>query len=124
MDARSTQFTQVYRQALSLLAEGHWEEALAPFSSLARSRPADPGIQTGLGWCLLSTDRFREAEQAFRQVIRLEPGNVIAIVGLVTALLRTGDYFEASSQAERGLELEPGNPELRLARVAQPFARK
>lgn len=118
MNTHSPEFTRVYRQALTLLARGKWNEAIAPFSSLAAVRPEDPGIQVGLGWCFLSTDRHEEAEAAFRRGLSHEPGNVTALLGLSTVLMRLGDYFEAASQVEKALKLEPSNPELLLIRVA------
>jgi Flp pilus assembly protein TadD len=118
MNTHSSEFTRVYRQALTLLARGKWDEAIEPFSSLAAVRPEDPGIQVGLGWCYLSTDRPDEAEAAFRRGLSCEPDNVTALLGSSTALLRLEDYFEAASQVEKGLKLEPRNSELLLIRVA------
>jgi Flp pilus assembly protein TadD len=118
MENHSMDFSRAYRQALNLLTRGEWTEAIGSFSTLATVSPEDPGIQVGLGWCLLSADRHAEAEASFRRGLTREPRNVTAILGLSLSLLRMGDYFEAAGQIEHGLKLEPCHPEFLLARVA------
>ena len=97
-------------KALSLLALGQWDDALAKAEEGVRKNPGSADSRAFMGFVLSSAGRPQDAIPAFDDAIRLNPHHPIWYFGvLARALDAVGRQDEAMEQLRRALSREPDN---------------
>ncbi len=93
-------------EALALVAEERFEEALSVARALVAAEPADPSLHVLLGICLSQTGHARDAERAFFEALRLDPNHQRAFYNLAVHYAQNDDYERATEYAKRALALD------------------
>jgi len=89
-----------YRQALSLLSEKRWDEALIVFQKLSESLPEDAGVMVHRAYALQNLGRYHEAVENYRKGLELEPNNDWVRINLAYCYYAILDFAAASREWE------------------------
>ena len=106
----------------ALMAQGHWDEAVAAYRKAIALKPDYALAHGNLGGVLGKMGRLDEAVVACRQAIVLEPGHPDAYVNLGTALVERGQIDEAIAAYRQALAYKPDYAEAHSSLIlAQHF---
>jgi Flp pilus assembly protein TadD len=94
-----------------LLADGHYEEAIAQARKAITLDPNDAGGHYALGLALYTTGDAQAADAEFRKAIALAPKDAQAHNALGTTMYGQGDRPGAIAEFRKALALEPKNAE-------------
>jgi Flp pilus assembly protein TadD len=110
-DARA-QAKQLLTEAESLSRAGEWNAALGKLQDAEQLTPDDPGVQIGLGICLLQLKRSDEALAHLERVLVLAPQHpkryvALGLIGMLRMERKEPDA--AIAAFEQLLELKPND---------------
>ena len=100
------------------LLQGHAEEAVRIYQSLAADNHADADLMILLGHALLLEEQGVSAESAFRQALFIRPGDQDAMLGLTRCLLQQERHREGLNLLKELLPKDPENPRLWALRAS------
>lgn len=102
-------------RASRLLAARKFQDALAIFEHLARSRGSDPILLTNLGTCQLDCGQAEQSVATLERAIALDPDAANARISASAAHLELGHAAEAVRHAERATALLPESLQAHVA---------
>lgn len=103
--------------AMSLVARGDMQRALATFDELCKSHPQLAEGHYNRGLLLGKMERYEDELNAYRQAIALQPRFVRAYVNLGVALRDLWRFDEAMLQFKKALALDPNDAGARTNRA-------
>jgi Flp pilus assembly protein TadD len=109
IDAPVTEYYRIADDAMELMKEGQFSEALIQWQDALLRSPAEPLAHNNLGVALAETGRVDEGISHYRQALELDPMYPDAHNNLAEALAGKGRLDEAVTEFEKVLELDPGH---------------
>jgi Flp pilus assembly protein TadD len=94
-------------QAVSLLKEGKFQEALKLFNQLIEQSPKDPDLWSYKGTALLNLKKNSEALSAFNLAVKLDPDYSYRYASRAFAKDASGDLEGAISDYKQAIVLDP-----------------
>lgn len=106
----------LYRQGMSLLDNGDYEQATVPLRKAARLDPEKSSIREALGRAYFRSRRYAEAAAEFEAVVERYPVNDFAHFCLGRALSLTGRKDRARRHLAIAANLRPERRDYRIYR--------
>ena len=96
-----------FGKAVSQLADGRWDEALASAQGIVERNPEFADAVNLLGNAHYGRQRFPEALRAFRRALTLKPEDPFFRLDLLKTLQALGQFDAAAAETERFLRAAP-----------------
>ncbi len=122
---------EAIEEAVDLLHEEQFHEALVVLRELIKGDPTNPYAYFFLGQALYEVGELEPSRDAYRACLKLSPRHLGARIALCHVLRKLGDHREAIKEGMIALEQAPGDPDglyavglAYLARGEEPAARR
>src|SRR5262245_40806969 len=110
-EARDRKHWEAVEEAIELIREQRWPDALLALREVIKAEPANPYAYHHLGTALYETAQLEPARDAYKAAIRLAPDYLGARVSLSHVLRALGDAQGALAQAKEALRRFPKDGE-------------
>lgn len=98
-------------EAVELLHESKWQEALYALRDTLKANPGNAYAYFFLGHALFELGQMEPARDAYRAAVKLAPNYLGARVALAEVLRMLGDVREAIAEGEIALRKAPDDPD-------------
>lgn len=108
-----SQVRAAWREAVSLVDDRNYDDALRLLEAVAVERPGDAGVQYLLGIARWKTGGLDDAETALAKSVEIDAGRFKGWLNLARVTMDAGRFEEAREAASRASELDPASADAR-----------
>jgi tetratricopeptide (TPR) repeat protein len=95
--------------AQSLASQTQWTKAIQQYQAILDAEPDNADALRGMGYCLLSQERYGDAINVLAKANTIEPGNVQGLVWLAQGYGMAGELDKSESTFRKVLAIDPGS---------------